>query len=178
MGVTVRIIRHAEKPRHGNGLAPSGQARAEAYAHYFRSFQSDGRPLPPDKLFAAAESKHRSRPVLTSEPLTRALDLPIDSRFPDHDPKQLVHWLRLNSRNGVVPVCWHHGALPALIDALGGRASDVLPKGKWPSHVYGWVVVMHLDRHGRVATSQLVEEHLTPDDRQDREAFYLVFTHS
>ena len=32
------IIRHAEKPADGDGLAPAGEARANAYVDYFKHF--------------------------------------------------------------------------------------------------------------------------------------------
>ena len=53
----ILVIRHAEKPADGNGLAPAGKARAKAYVDYFRSFTVDGQPLKLDYLFAAADSK-------------------------------------------------------------------------------------------------------------------------
>jgi len=35
------VIRHAEKPDAGDGLAPAGDARANAYVNYFEHFNVD-----------------------------------------------------------------------------------------------------------------------------------------
>ena len=69
------IIRHAEKPDTGPDLSPSGQQRAEAYKHYFRKFTVDSKPLRPDAIFAAKDSKDSHRPRLTVEPFAKAAKL-------------------------------------------------------------------------------------------------------
>ena len=39
------IIRHAEKPADGDGLAPAGDARANAYVDYFKNFTLGSKPI-------------------------------------------------------------------------------------------------------------------------------------
>ena len=59
------IIRHAEKPADGDGLAPAGEARANAYVDYFKNFTLDSKPIHFDYLFAAKDSRESTRPKLT-----------------------------------------------------------------------------------------------------------------
>lgn len=162
---TVLIVRHAEKPAHGTGLAPAGQARAQAYVRYFESFAVDGQPLRPDTLVATADSRHSDRPELTLQPLAQALGLPIDDRFDDQQVKELADMLEQQPHGSVVLICWHHGEVPKLVHALGGDPSALLPHGKWPSKVFGWVLVLRYDHQGYLASAQRIDEHLMPDDR-------------
>jgi hypothetical protein len=39
------IIRHAEKPADGDGLAPAGEVRANGYVDYFKNFTLDSKPI-------------------------------------------------------------------------------------------------------------------------------------
>jgi hypothetical protein len=54
------IIRHAEKPDAGDGLAPAGDARANAYVDYFKHFTVNSNTIHFDYLFAAKDS-HESK---------------------------------------------------------------------------------------------------------------------
>ena len=71
----VLLIRHAEKPVRGRGLAPMGEARAQAYATYFPRLPIHGLDAEPEAhyhyLFAAKDSHASHRPRLTLEPLRR-----------------------------------------------------------------------------------------------------------
>ncbi|MBE1160557.1 flagellar basal body-associated protein FliL [Dyella sp. 7MK23] len=162
---TVLIIRHAEKPADGAGLTPEGEARARAYVGYFEHFSLNGAPMVPNALYAAADSKSSMRPRLTITPLSEALQLPIDSRFADKQTRKLVDALRQEPHGKQVLIAWHHGEIPALIDDLGGDAAALIPGDKWPSQVFGWVIVLQYDHKGRLAASQVVHEDLMPDDR-------------
>lgn len=161
---TVMIIRHAEKPKSGPGLTPEGEARARAYAGYFQHFSVDGQPMTPDTLYAAADSKSSMRPRLTLEPLSRALGLPIDDRFADKRTKELANALRNQPHGHRVLISWHHGEIPALIHDLGGDSHALIAGDKWPTDVFGWVVVLRYDHQGRLADAQVIHEHLMPDD--------------
>lgn len=164
---TVLIIRHAEKPDEGSGLTPEGEARAQAYVKYFEHFSIDGQPARPDTLIAAADSKESIRPRLTIEPLSAATGLPIDDRFSDKQAKELADALRHGDHGQTVLICWHHGEIPKLIHELGGDAAALIHGDKWPSKVFGWVVVLRYDPKGHVipGASQVIEEHLMPDDQ-------------
>ena len=162
---TVMIIRHAEKPESGPGLTPAGEARAQAYRGYFEHFSVNGQPMVPNALYASADSKSSMRPRLTLTPLSQALGLPIDSRFADKQTREIADALRSEAHGNHVLIAWHHGEIPALIHDLGGDSSALIPGDKWPSDVFGWVVVLRYDHEGRLVSSQVVREGLMPDDR-------------
>lgn len=162
---TVMIIRHAEKPESGSGLTPEGEARARAYVGYFEHFTVDGQPMTPNALYSSADSKESMRPRLTITPLSQALGLPIDDRFADKQTKDIADALRTEPHGNRVLICWHHGEIPKLIRDLGADASALIPGDKWPSDVFGWVVVLRYDHKGRLADAQVIHEHLMPDDR-------------
>ncbi|MBM7132156.1 flagellar basal body-associated protein FliL [Dyella mobilis] len=159
------IIRHAEKPVSGPGLTPQGEARAQAYVGYFEHFELDGKPMPPDALYATADSKSSMRPRLTIAPLSQALGLSIDSRFTDKQTREIADALRTEAHGNRVLIAWHHGEIPRLIRDLGGNSTALIPGDKWPSDVFGWVVVLQYDHQGKLVSSQVVHEHLMPDDQ-------------
>jgi hypothetical protein len=162
---TVMIIRHAEKPESGPGLTPAGEARAQAYVGYFQHFTVGGAPMVPNALYASADSKSSMRPRLTITPLSQALGLPIDNRFADKQTKEMADALRTETHGNHVLIAWHHGEIPKLIHDLGGDSAALFPGDKWPSDVFGWVVVLQYDHKGRLVASQVVHEDLMPDDR-------------
>lgn len=158
---TVLVIRHAEKPETGPGLTPAGEQRAQAYVDYFKQFKAGPDPLEYDALIAAADSSESNRPRLTLEPLSKALNLPLDTRFKAKDAQGLADDLR--SRHPHVHaaiICWHHGEIPELLRALGADDRHVLPNGAWPEKVYDWVVVLHFDHEGRLDSAKCQEEGL------------------
>ncbi len=59
---TVLIVRHAEKPAHGEHLSPAGVRRAQAYPGFFKSFTLDSHRVKIDHLFATRKSAHSDRP--------------------------------------------------------------------------------------------------------------------
>ncbi|WP_203546697.1 flagellar basal body-associated protein FliL [Dyella caseinilytica] len=162
---TVMIIRHAEKPESGPGLTPEGEARAQAYVSYFEHFNVNGASMVPNALYASADSKSSMRPRLTITPLSQALGLPLDTRFADKQTKEMADALRNEAHGNHVLIAWHHGEIPKLIHDLGGDSSALIPGDKWPSDVFGWVVVLQYDHKGKLVASQVIHEHLMPDDQ-------------
>jgi hypothetical protein len=157
---TVLIIRHAEKPANGSGLSPAGEARAKAYAKYFRRFTLDGAPVRIDTLIATADSDESRRERLTLEPLSHVIGLPIQQPFDDGAVKELVGWLAHGRPDRDILIAWHHGKVPKLLAALGLDPSTILPGSRWPSDVYDWLVMLRFDRNGNVmpARCRLVHE--------------------
>jgi hypothetical protein len=145
----VLIIRHAEKPDKGPGLSTAGEARAQAYVRYFQNFKVSARRLVPDYLFAAADSSESQRPRLTLEPLSRALSLVLHTAYKDKQYNELAVDLTLEQTGRAILICWHHGEIPSLVQALGADPDMLLPKGKWPDAEFGWVLQLSYDAEGR-----------------------------
>ena len=165
-GVTVLIVRHAEKPARGSGLSAPGEQRALAYASYFDPLQLDGTSLLPQRLIATRDTDASARPRLTLTPLATRLGLPIEQPWADGQVDRLVESLGAENRAQVVLIAWHHGHIDKLIDAFGGDARTLQGRKNWPGDVYDWLVVLHFDGQGRLDAhrSQLVQEHLLPGD--------------
>ena len=155
---TVLIIRHAEKPETGDGLTPAGEARARAYAVYFRTFQFQDAPVKLDAIFAAADSKNSRRPRLTVQGLGSALGLPVETRYRDKEYEALADELRKSYDDRNVLVCWHHGVMLELLRAMGADPDTLLPGGKWPGDEYHWVIVLRYDENGILKAAQRVME--------------------
>jgi hypothetical protein len=162
---TILIIRHAEKPEEGPELTPVGSLRAKAYVGYFAGFKIDGQPLALDHIFCTADSEGSHRPRLTVMPLSQALKLPFDNRFRTKNPAALTGEIRNKTHGKAILICWHHGEIPAVLTGLGANPAAVLPGGKWPDEVFGWLIELRYDELGRLRTAQCVQEHLMPDDQ-------------
>lgn len=162
-GATVIIIRHAEKPESGTGLAPEGKQRAAAYVDYFKKFKVDTTPVQITNLYAAGDSKESVRPRLTLEPLAKALRLRLDTTCKNKDFGTLSALLRSGPPDRTILICWHHGTIPDLVYALGGDP-NLFPTGKWPSDSYGGIVVMRYDQQGKLIKAKFLNEHLMPRD--------------
>ena len=162
----VLIIRHAENPESGHGLAPRGQERAEAYKDYFSNFAVDSKRLEPDVIFASRDSKQSHRPRLTVEPFAKAANLKIDTRFGNNQPTELAADLHANQQGKVILICWRHGNIPSLLRALGAKPKDLLPGGKWPDLTYDWVLLLRFDQDGRLIpeSTRRINEHLLAGD--------------
>lgn len=163
-GTTILIVRHAEKPDAGPELAPPGVQRAQAYARYFKKFSFDGKHVTPDYIVAASDSKNSMRPRLTCTPTSQALHLAIDTRYADKAYASLANDLESNPHGKVILVCWHHGEIPSLVNALGANWSQLSTERKWPTAVFGWVVALKYDKQGRLTHEELIHENLMPDD--------------
>jgi hypothetical protein len=158
------VIRHAEKPDAGDGLAPAGDARANAYVNYFEHFTVNSNPIHFDYLFAAKDSHESKRPKLTIKPLSKVLGLNINTDFKDDEYRELadeLHSARYSNKN--ILVCWHHGKIPNLLVALGADPQRLLPNGKWPEGVFGWVLLLEYDQNGNL-NAAIKDENLMPGD--------------
>ena len=162
---TILIVRHAEKPASGVELAPLGVMRSLAYVQYFQHLKLDGQLVKVDDIICTADSKGSERPRLTIQPLSEALKLPLDNRFKDKDAALLGAELRAKPHGRAIVICWHHGEIPELIDALGGNAAAVLPQSTWPDTVFGWMIELRYDAAGRLSMIKCIHEHLMPDDK-------------
>ncbi len=138
----VILIRHAEKPGESKGhavtdeeatdpnLAPLGYYRAGAYAAYFDAEKNGGLYPPIDHIFATAASHKSNRPVLTVTPLARALGKKIHDDYGNDQAG--IDALAADVLSGAYAgrtllICWHHGTLPAVAEALGHAGAPKIP---------------------------------------------------
>lgn len=164
----VLIIRHAEDGASGRGLTQLGKQRAEAYKDYFKNFAVDSKPLEPNVIFAAKDSKQSHRPRLTVEPFAKGAKLKIDTRFGNNQSAELAADLRENEQGKRILICWRHQYIQDLLRALGAAPETLLPNGKWPREVYDWVIMVSFDENGHVipGSTRRITEHLLPGDSQ------------
>jgi hypothetical protein len=160
----ILVIRHAEKPDSGASLSPMGEQRAKLYVAYFKNFTVDSVSLKIDYIFAAADSKNSQRPRLTVEPTSRALGIPIDSRFKDKNFQELADEIFSKPHGKAILISWHHEEIPQLLKALGAEPDKLFPDGKWPGEVFGWVIELRYDENGKLVEAKRINENLLPDD--------------
>ena len=115
---------------------------------------------------AAADSSNSHRPRLTLEPLSQSLGLPLDIRYKNKESDQLAAELQSRPHGRHILICWHHGQIPALLQALGADPAKLLPGGKWPDDVFSWVIQLRYDEQGRLifGETKRVSENLLPGD--------------
>lgn len=162
----VLVIRHAEKPESGEGLTPTGEARAKAYVGYFKSLKIDGKTFHIDHIFATADSKNSHRERLTVEPLGKALGLPLDLRYKNKGYGEMVKDIKSHSFGKGILICWHHGNIPSLVAEFGAPAT-LFSGGKWPSETFDWIVELKFDAKGELipGETKTLHEHLMPSDK-------------
>ena len=159
-GATLLVVRHAEKPTTAGdrGLSAVGDARARAYADYFRHLEIDGAPVHVGALLASADTDESARPRLTLEPLAKATELTVETPFANKQVKDFANWLQAGPPRGTVLIAWHHGKLAKLLAQLGADPTTLLPDGAWPEDVYDWLVVLRYDGAGRLVDSKRIIE--------------------
>ena len=153
----ILLIRHAEKPDSGTGLSVPGQERAQAYVIYFQNYLLDSNLVELDYLFAAANSDDSHRPFLTIQPFAAAIGLNITSDYKDTDYQNLANDILQNSMydQSNILICWHHSQILDLAAALGSGPplESPWPSG-WPGHVFGWLLQLCYDHHGKIDLTQ------------------------
>jgi hypothetical protein len=175
----ILMIRHAEKPSSGTGLALPGQERAYAYVVYFQNYtlqaSSDSSPLKLSYLFASADSSSSDRPDLTIKPLSDAIGVSINLNYKDADYQKAADEILKKSHydQSNILICWHHEEILALAAALGVDPTK-LPSGnnwpsQWPGSEYGWLLQICYDGSGDIVDSQTLclNEKLMYDDQND-----------
>lgn len=156
----ILMVRHAEKPDSGPDLAVAGQERAQAYVVYFQNYSLNSSTLKLNYLFASADSPNSQRPRLTIEPLAAAIGLAIDASYADGAycdlGKEILGNASYDQQN--ILICWHHEEILALANALvppGQKLPSNWP-GKWPGHVFGWVLQICYDDNGVILPDQTI----------------------
>jgi hypothetical protein len=117
-------------------------------------------------LIAAADSKGSVRSRQTLTPLRQALKMPLHMEFKDKDFQGQANDLKSHWRGQRILICWHHGGIPGLVHALGADPVALIPSGKWPPEVFGWMIELRYNHAGQLMAEQCkrINEHLMPDD--------------
>jgi len=121
----ILLMRHAEKT--GDPMDPhlsqDGYARAAKLADYIPATFGI-----PRFLIATSISTHSVRPIETLDPLSAKLGISVDATYADQDygalASQLISESRYADAGTLIVICWHHGNIPALGQALGLKQSD------------------------------------------------------
>jgi broad specificity phosphatase PhoE len=149
----ILLTRHAEKPDNplDPKLSPAGLDRAQKLDPYILA--TFGKP---HFLFASAISKHSERPYLTLKPLSKAIDVAIDTTYADQDYAALAHHLLTKDdyRGKLLVVCWHHGHIPFFAKALGAKPGAY--PDPWPETVFNLILTFNF-ASGAPSVAQVAE---------------------
>ena len=99
------------------------------------------------------------------EPFSKAAGLPIDQKFTAKEFKELAADLQSKPHGKNMIICWHHGEIPGLVEALHADPTTVLPNGKWPDKTFNWIIQLRYDADGKLIDAKRVEENLMPWDK-------------
>lgn len=145
----VIIIRHAEKPEHGDNLSCKGLNRALQLPEVLN--KKFGLP---DAIFVPAvntgKSTSTARMYQTAVPFAVQYNLDINTKYDVKDVKDLSK--EIFKKQGTVLLVWEHNAIDNIVRALG-----VDTKEKWPDDDYDsiWIInfengkpVLSKDREG------------------------------
>jgi hypothetical protein len=151
----ILLMRHGEKPDDPRDpdLAVAGRVRAEMLALYIPA--TFGKP---DFVFAGAVKRRSVRAYLTMRPLCDAIGVELDASFKSDEYRDLAKRLHSDAvfTNKLVVVCWSHGELPALANALKARPGDY--PDPWDDSVFN--LILQLDY--READAPLVTSVVQP----------------
>lgn len=150
---SIILMRHAEKPTDpsNTNLSDAGYDRANEIAKWIP--QQFGRN--PDEIFAAADSKHSSRPSETVEPLSKDTNVPIDSSISNNNYSNLANELDNAKFDGQdIAIAWHHGNIVNLAKALGANPASI-PE-KWNKNDFDDAIRIDYGPNG-VPTVQLLQ---------------------
>jgi hypothetical protein len=120
-------------------LSQDGYARAAKLADYIPTTFGI-----PQFLIATAISKHSIRPIETIQPLSAKIGVAIDATYADQDygalASQLLSGPRYADAGTLIVVCWHHGNIPLMANAL--RAKPGSYPDPWDAHVFNQMLVL------------------------------------
>jgi hypothetical protein len=138
----VILLRHAEKPLHGDTLSEQGFARSSALVTYFSQPTMPFQLQTPVAIYAQRSDKNHSstRPVQTIAPLASYWQVPLYTKYSAEKCQKLVNEISENYNSGLVVVCWSHDNLKTIATKFG---VSCVPD--WPEYAYDWVWVITFD---------------------------------
>ena len=154
----VILLRHGEKPAHGDTLSPKGFARAVELVQFFTEENLPFQLQTPTAVFAQRSSKNHSstRPVQTVALLANTWQIPLYTQYSRGDYKSMVEKVANNFSSGMVLVCWDHEHLPAIASDFGVKNAP-----SWPGSVYNWVWVIDFSGSEVVSFTQYLQNPVT-----------------
>lgn len=148
------VMRHGEKSDDPDDpdLTPAGKARAKALPPYIEA--TFGMP---DFIFAAAVSRHSARPLETVQPLADRTGIRVNTDFADQDYGALAKHLRKDPTYAgkLVVVCWHHGNIPNLMNALAATQGSY--PDPWPRDVFNLILEAEFQSGNTPTVRQMTE---------------------
>ena len=154
MSITILVMRHGEKSSDLNDphLSAAGAQRAKSLATYIPA--QFGKP---DFIFATANSNHSSRPFETVLPLSEVVGVPIDQSYAEQDYGALALVLRRREKyqDKSVLICWHHGNIPSLLNAVGALTGTY--PDPWPNTTFNMIIKLTIE-NDRVSVVTTITE--------------------
>jgi broad specificity phosphatase PhoE len=152
----ILVMRHAEKT--GDLLDPhlsqDGQARAARLADYIPAEIGI-----PQFLIATSISKHSMRPIETLQPLSAKIGVPLDASFADQDygalATQLLSEPQYAVEGALILVCWHHGNIPPMMNALGAKPGSY--PDPWDAQTFNQILVLNYSGDAEPEVTVLTE---------------------
>lgn len=148
IGAVIMVIRHGEKPdedmsplpgitatgaEDDSSLTRVGWDRANGLVNVFDPAQGPIRPglVRPSAIFAAGanEDGEGVRTRETVSPLAQKLGIQLNTTYGKGDEESLI--AAVTSRPGPTLICWQHGEIPAIAEALGSVTPT--PPDEWPA---------------------------------------------
>lgn len=126
---TVYLIRHGEKPKHGNGMSADGIKRSSCLVDVFGAQSTYN-----IHLIMAQKPKsdgRRKRPYDTVHPLAKSLGLKVDTSCDRDDMKCVRNVIKKYKGRGNVLICWEHKRLTDILIELGMRHPPKYPGKKY-----------------------------------------------
>lgn len=145
----VILIRHAEKPDHGNELSTKGRERAAALAPYFAETDYLTVHGTPVAIYAMAAPKGDSslRAIQTVKPLADQLKMTIKDTIERDNYRKMVEEIKSSPayHGKTILICWEHKVIPEIARAFGALQTP----GRWPPGSYDRTWIISFDSNGR-----------------------------
>ena len=162
------LLRHGEKPLppepEGINLSAKGRERAQALVNVFKTrpeLNVNGKPV---VIYAMGPGGNDGshRPMQTIEPTSKALGIPMISRYTHEEYPDVARQIFANPsyQGRTVIICWEHHVIPEFAKSLGVHH----PPAKWHGDVFDifWIITYP---DGKAVLTQLPERAL-PGDTQ------------
>jgi hypothetical protein len=159
----VIILRHAEKPKHGNDLDTRGYERANALPGLFTTDPVLIRYGKPAAIYAMGPNSDdlSNRPVETVTPLAQSLHLSLQDNFTLNELTPLVNAVMTNPDydDKTVVICWEHKVIPTLVQAFGYNDAP----SKWKKNTFDRLWILHFTGN-TVSSFENLPQDLLPGD--------------